>query len=492
MAVRSGRTRRAGLALTAVVASVGLLGGCGVRTITGTPKLLGAVDPGTVAGLPATDGPSGLRNGVADAQLPVENTDGGEGDRLAADTVADVEQYWKQHFPTDFGGRQFDPVKRLVSYDSGGKPMDVCRQNTAGAVNAFYCPSDDTITWDRGELLPDLTKQFGQVGVVTVLAHEMGHAVQRRLGSAGNVNQATPTIVLEQQADCYAGTFLRWVAEGKAAHLRLSTGDGLNSALATVFSVRDAPGGSWAATSAHGNAFDRLAALQFGFSDGPTRCARIDVSEVRQRITELPFATATDKDAGGNVAVDAGTIQRLRGSLDEAFKDSGATLPRLVPGSASCGDADTTSPVSYCPTTNVVALDMNELAVIGTPPKRGQDNTGIGDFAAFAEVASRYVLSVEKAVGLPLDDRAAGLRTACLVGSWAGLTMAHPSNNRPAVGTLRLTAGDLDKAVAELLSHGSLIASDVNGTKVRSGFARVEAFRIGFLDGSGPCTEKFS
>jgi hypothetical protein len=37
-----------------------------------------------------------------------------------------------------------------------------------------------------------------------------------------------------------------------------------------------------------------------------------------------------------------------------------------------------------------------------------------------------------------------------------------------------------------------VIASDVNGNKVPSGFARVEAFRVGFLSGSGPCTEKFS
>jgi hypothetical protein len=139
-----------------------------------------------------------------------------------------------------------------------------------------------------------------------------------------------------------------------------------------------------------------------------------------------------------------------------------------------------------------VAVDMNGLVAIGTPPRRGQAGNGIGDFAAFAEVASRYVLSVQKAVGLPLDNAAAGLRTACLVGAWTNLNMNTPANNRAHVGTLFLTAGDLDKAVAELLSNGSVIASDVNGNKVPSGFARVEAFRVGFLSGSGPCTEKFS
>src|ERR1700737_5017527 len=64
IALRLGRTHGAGLVLTAVVMAVGLLSACSVQTVAGTPKLLGDVDPGTVAGLPATDGPSGLRNGV--------------------------------------------------------------------------------------------------------------------------------------------------------------------------------------------------------------------------------------------------------------------------------------------------------------------------------------------------------------------------------------------------------------------------------------------
>jgi predicted metalloprotease len=487
MAVRSRRARVAVLTLVTTMAVAGVLGGCGVQRISGTPKLLGAVDPGTVAGLPATDGPSGLRDGVSPAPLPVENTDSGDVDRIALDTVADVQDYWKKHFPTDFNGRQFEPVKRLVSYDSTGKPLEVCRQNTAGFANAFYCPLDDSISWDR-ELLPNLRSAFGPIAIVTVLAHEMGHAVQRKLGAASNVNQATPTIVLEQQADCYAAAFLRSVAEGKAAHLRLSTGDGVSKALATLFAVRDAPGGSAAAKSAHGNAFDRVTAFQFGFASGPQRCARMDVNEIKQRITEMPFASEGDQSSGGNVPINNEYLQLLEDSLKEAFKDTGATLPTLTGRNASCKDAHKTTPVSYCPSTNTVAFDINKLVAIGTPPKRGQGN-GIGDFAAFAEVASRYVLSVQKAVGFSLDDPAAGLRTACLVGAWTGLTMTHPINRTP---RLLLTAGDLDKAVAELLSNDSLIASDVNGKTVRSGFARVEAFRIGFLSGSGPCSEKFS
>ena len=64
----------------------------------------------------------------------------------------------------------------------------------------------------------------------------MGHAVQFRLGS---VNPATPTIIKEQQADCYAGNFFRYVADGKAKHFTLNTGEGLNKILATMFFIRD-------------------------------------------------------------------------------------------------------------------------------------------------------------------------------------------------------------------------------------------------------------
>lgn len=77
------------------------------------------------------------------------------------------------------------------------------------------------------------------------------------------------------------------------------------------------------------------------------------------------------------------------------------------------------------------------------------------------------------------------MRTACLTGAWAGAT------NQNGV-RLRLSSGDLDEAVAELLADKSLIAADVNGTVVPSGFARVEAFRDGFYQGSGLCTRKYS
>jgi predicted metalloprotease len=328
------------------------------------------------------------------------------------------------------------------------------------------------------------------MAVVTVLAHEMGHAVQYKLGAASNIGPNTPSIVKEQQADCYTGVFMRWIAENKSKHFELSTGEGLNQVLQTMFFIRDSAGTSFEKQGAHGSAFDRVSAFQFGFVRGASRCAEINEAEINKRITERPF-DLSDKDQGqgrGNARIDQDKyLKALDESLRDAYKSSGAAFPTVDKGGIKpCNDAQTTSPATFCPSTNQIQLDLPSLVKIGTPPKKGTKG-GIGDFAAFAVIASRFSLSIQHATGFPLDDDAAGQRTACLTGAWAGLT------NRPdAAAGLKLSPGDLDEAVAELLADNSLIASDVNGKAVPSGFARVEAFGDGFFRGSSYCVKKYS
>lgn len=473
--------RRLGTTVIALAAAIALLSNCSAK-VAGSASPLGQLDPGSAGGMPVNTGASGPRPGVPDATLPVVNSDHGEMDRLAVNTISDVDDYWADQLPKVFG-RQFQPASKLTSYDSDGANQKVCagREDTAGVVNAFYCNLDNSVSWDRGELLPTLVQNFGPLAVTMVLAHEMGHAIQTQLGSLSGVNNATPSIVLEQQADCYAGSFMRSVAEGKAKHFQLSTGDGLNKVLATTFFVRDQPGDSFKGKAAHGNAFDRVFAFQTGFTDGPKRCSQIDVNEINSRITETAFRNDADAGQEGNLPITVANLQVVAKALNDVFGQTGATPPKLVTALAQCSDAKVTSPTAYCPATDTVSMDVAKLKTIGTPTKKGG---GIGDFAAFGEVASRYVLSVQKAANLPLDDANTGLRTACLVGSW-GAAMKKETD------TLSLSAGDLDEAVAELLASNSLIAADVNGKPAASGFARVEAFRIGFLQGASTCTAKF-
>ena len=480
MSARAGRMTVS----TVVVAVVLALGAGCTTTIPGRAVVgLGATSAG---GLPVTDGPSGPKDGASDADLDVDGSDGGEIDTLATNAVADIQEFWAARFPPDFDA-EFDPIGRLVSYDSEGAGAQLCGADTNGLVNAFYCPQEDTIAWDRGQLLPSLADQFGPMAVVLVLAHEIGHAVQTRLDL---VDATTPTIVAEQQADCFAGTFMRHTAEGRAPHFRLSTGDGLNNVLAAIFLLRDQVGSLLTKRGAHGSAFDRVAAFQFGFTDGNRRCAEIDIAEVTGRATELGFDS--DDDSEGNLEITQENVGLIVGTLRDTFDDNPFDEPRLQFDGASCGGSEpTTPPASYCPDPNVIAIDLDGLAELGTPRDRRDQIAAVGDFAAFGLVASRYVLAVQKGVGLGLEGDLAGLRTACLVGAWAGLHIENPFGGRRPLGSVQLAPGDLDEAVAGLLKDG-LIASDVRGATVPSGFARVEAFRIGFLQGTRPCTDRFN
>lgn len=474
--------RRLPTVLLSITIALSMLAACGSEEVAGTPGPLDDMEMFTVAGLPVTDGPSGPRDGVSDADLDVEGTDGSDVDRLATNAMADLQAYWTDRFREDFNA-EFTPLTTLVSYDSAGRAQTVCGTSTEGLVNAFYCPPEDTIAWDRGELLPSFAETFGPMSVVLVLAHETGHAVQSRLDL---VDAVTPTIVSEQQADCFAGAFFRHVAQGNSEHFEISTGPGLGRVLASVFSLRDPTGGVLIDPAAHGNAFDRVSAFQFGFAEGPTRCGRIDTADVAQRATQFGFGSQQEAATGGDLEINEENLRLVDRSLDAAFRTNQVVEPQIALQPQQCDDARPTEVAAYCPATNTVTTDLGELTRVGA---EASPDRGIGDFAAYAVYASRYVLSVERASGLPLNTARAGLTTACLVGAWAGVLLETPFGNRNPIDDppLRLAAGDLDEAVAELLSDG-LIASGVNGETVPSAFARVEAFRMGFLQGSTPCT----
>lgn len=450
----------------------------------------GSISQVTAGGLPITDGPSGQREGSENATLKVDNpaTDksGKEMDQLAVNALQDVYDYWNETLPANFDGKKFGQPRRLLSYDSKGAAQKFCGA-TVKEPNAFYCgPPEDGVAWDRSQLLPLINQQTGPMGVVTVFAHEIGHSVQYQLGE-----RTRESIVLEQQADCYAGGYMRWVAEGKSKHFQLSTGEGLNDVLATVFAVRDPAGYVNAGDDTlqvrpHGLAFDRVYAFQAGFTEGPQRCAKMDMNEINGRVTEKEFNE--DETNSGNLAIDGKSLGLLQKSLDGTFKLGNGKAPQIKDTGAKCAKNKATAAAAYCEKDNLVSIDAKRLSTIAKPPEANfqapdSDGKRIGDFGAFAEVSSRYTLAVLKDKKIPLDDEATGLRTACLTGSWAKFSTEPNESN------LRLATGDLDEAVAELLSKQSLIAADVTGKTVPSGFARVEAFRLGFTKGAETCSK---
>ncbi|CAJ1585046.1 neutral zinc metallopeptidase [[Mycobacterium] wendilense] len=472
--------------LTAAAVTAGLLTGC--SSTVGGEAVSPLYDPFRVGGLPAVDGPSGLRADAPDPVGVVLHTDGGDIDRLALLAVNDVADFWSQHYADALPG-DFEPVERLVSYDSNDPSSPrVCGGRTYKLVNAFFCPPLDLMAWDRGVMVPVGQKFFGDMSVVALIAHEYGHAVQRM---AGLLEEDTSPLVIEQQADCFAGAHQRWVVEGNSPRFTLDTGDGLNHVLAAALTIRDPLVPEIVAemldVAEHGNALDRISAFQLGFINGAQTCAAIDEAEVAQRRGDLPRnleMSADGKVESVDVTLDESVLAALMDDLDTIFDLPHPPTLSLDPD--DCGSPQPGAPVAYCPDDNTVGVDLPALQEFATPASEYRNLVLLqGDNTAISALTSRYVLAVQRERGVSLDTAEAALRTACLTG-FAQQAMAERVPGRQLV----LSAGDVDEAVAGLLVNG-IAASNVTGATVPAGFTRIVAYRSGLLGDLELCYSRF-
>jgi predicted metalloprotease len=443
-------------------------------------------DPFRVAGMPATDGPSGLRPVPADPTRNVLGTDDGDIDELGRQAISDIEEFWGTAYGDSFNGT-FRPVTKVISWDANGfDDTKFCGESTYGIVNAGYCPDDHTIGWDRGELLPDLQRAHGDMGVTMMLAHEYGHAVQFQSGLA---DDDTPTLVAEQQADCMAGAYMRWVAEDHSPRFTLSTADGLNTVLAAVIAFRDPLlniDDPEVGVDEHGSAFERVSAFQFGFTDGAPACASIDMREIGQRRGDLPVLLPEEDT--GELAITERSVADVIAALNTLF--SPKNPPELSFEAADCPDARPSPPVSFCPATNTIAVDLPDLEAMGAQADTDDAvSLATGDNTAYSVLMSRYMQAIQREHGgVTLDNAEAALRTACLTG--VATAKLSKDSTTPGGNTITLTAGDVDEAVSGILTNG-LAASDVNGESVPSGFSRIDAFRVGVLGDQERCFKRF-
>lgn len=444
-------------------------------------------DPNRAGGLPVTDGPNGLRD---NAPAPVGNvvgTDNSDTDKLAVLAINDVEQYWQQAYSGLDGA--FRPIRNLLSYDST-KPdaPEVCGSSPYGNPNAFYCHSERLIAWDRGEMLPAGQKYFGPMSIAALIAHEYGHAVQRM---ASLVNRRTSTLVFEQQADCFAGTYVRWVAEGNSPRFTINTGDGLNQVLAAAIAIRDpliTPEDTELLEEGHGTALDRVTAFQLGFNSGASACTAINLDEIDQRRDGLPIVLQSDDDGNvqsPNAPINEDSLTALMDLLNTIYTPTNA--PKLAYDATSC--PDTAAPAEYCPSTNTITVDLTALKAIGKAQDESKGVLMQGDNTAFSIVTSRYMQALQHDRGSNLTGPTAALRTACLTGL-ANRDMAEPVK-LPSGVTFELTAGDLDEAVAGLLTNG-WAASDEDAATVPAGFTRIMAYRSGLTGNADQCYERFA
>ena len=148
-------------------------------------------------------------------------------------------------------------------------------------VGPHYCPADELVYMDL-DFLGELQRQFGAAGDTAqayILAHEVGHHVQRVLEITQNVqpgdNEAS--INLELQADCFAGVWLSTLRTGSSA-LLLEDGD-LQEALDAAAAVGDdaiqsqTTGQVNPESWTHGSSEQRYQWLKAGFDSGtPGSC----------------------------------------------------------------------------------------------------------------------------------------------------------------------------------------------------------------------------
>src|SRR6185312_8814117 len=225
----------------------------------------------------------------------------------------------------------------------------------------------------------------------------------------------------------------------------------------------------------HGTALDRVSAFQTGFDVGADGCAAMDSAEITERRGNLPPSLFDTASPQSDIPIDDQSLSTLMELLGQVFA---ATNP---PTLASDGDSCTASqqqPVVYCPDSTAIAVDMPTLRQVGAPADESDFVLLQGDNTALSMVTSRYVLALQHERGLALNTPVAAMRTACLTGV-AQRKMADPIRG-PSGNQLVLGAGDLDEAVSGLLTN-PIVATDVNGTPVPSGFTRILAFRTGLL-----------
>lgn len=473
---------RVALALGCIAA---VLAGCAHR-IDGEPVSEFA-DPFKVAGMPATDGPTGLRDDAIPATRTIEGTDGSEVDELGAQSISDIEQYWEYAYPENLAG-EFTPVDTVMSWDARDYRGRFCGGPTHGLANAGFCRIYKTIGWDRGLLLPAMRRANGDMAITMVLAHEYGHSIQQQ---GQLIRKSTPNLVGEQQADCMAGAYMRWVAEDRSPRFTLSTGDGLNGLLVTLLSIRDpvmnefdvlinGPGDE------HGSAFERISAFQSGFTDGPSACLLIDAEEIAERRGDLPVELQADQS--GDWPVSEESVRAMYDALNILFAPDEPPALNLD-AAVTCPDARPSPPVSYCPATHSINVDLPALQALGTPEDTDDPTTLVGDNTAYSVLISRYMLGLQQQRGLVLDSAEASLRTACLTG--VATTGLAKGVDTPGGHSVQLAAGDLDEAVGGLLTNG-LAASDVNGDTVPAGFSRIFAFKSGVLGDQDLCVARYS
>jgi predicted metalloprotease len=217
-----------------------------------------------------------LFGGVAQ-QFSSEQGRGGQGTdeqkAFVAFVLDDVQDTWARKLP---GYRRAELVLFTGATSTG------CGYGDA-ATGPFYCPADRRVYIDLS-FYDALTQRLGAGGDFAqayVIAHEIGHHVQKLDGTSDKVHLSSRSrqrgasglsVRLELQADCYAGA---WAHDAQARNL-LEVGD-IEEALTAAAAIgddrlqRQSQGTVTPDSFTHGSSAQRVAWFRRGFETGDPR-----------------------------------------------------------------------------------------------------------------------------------------------------------------------------------------------------------------------------
>ncbi|MET0903146.1 MAG: neutral zinc metallopeptidase [Acidimicrobiales bacterium] len=412
-------------------------------------------------------------------------------DQVVRAALRDVDGFWARTFE-DLYGSVYEPISGgfwpygpRTEQPPCGDPAPTYDQI---AGNAFYCPGADLIAWDNAQLIPGLYEEFGGFTIGIVFAHEFAHAIQSRVREQG------PTVQLELQADCFAGAWARDVEQGNSEFFELTVND-LDKAVEGFLALRDGVGTTAADPAAHGTGFDRIGSFVDGYEQGVGRCAGYAEALANGDlvIVELPFTSPEDFERGGNLPLSElvpSLLEDLESFWTVLFEEQGrewtpvADLVPIDPGAAEvqCGGETYSGDVLvnasfYCADDDTIYIDEVNLV-----PALNE----IGDYAVATEIARQYAYAAQVRLGNEESDLATNLHADCLAGVYARSGFLGDREDQGQA--LFLSPGDLDEAViAFLLNSDASEAVEDGNVSVGTAFQRFDAYRDGFLAGTGAC-----
>ena len=455
--------------------------------------------PGTTApDEPATAPPASVPPDPTAIDFGADKPARGYDDFLLA-VITDLQLWWDVEYPAIYGTsfRRLEG-KVYAAYPGRSDDLPGCGSPSTSYEEvrqyvAFYCGVGDFMVYDDSAdgLLAELEREYGFGTIGTVLAHEFGHAIQLR---AGNLDRALPTILTEQQSDCFAGAWSARVARGESPVLRYTDAD-VRAGLIAMTKVSDPVGTDQFVEGGHGSGFDRVGAFQVGFAEGPARCAEILDEPLPLVPNQL---TVADLDTGGDAAFGYGDGELLSFLPEDLNLYWDQQLARQIPeldelsllvvrslDDVRCSDlrGDLARGAALCASTNEVYF--NEPAALDL-------YRSLGDFSVGYLLGVAWGEAVQIALGSDLTGEDRALLNDCLTGGWVQTVIPVPDGRgfltlpapRLEARQSSVSAGDLDEAIQTVLLVADL---DSDADRVGSAFEKIAALRTGVLDGTDAC-----